>query len=412
MKILKNLFIIFILPVIMLYILMPSQFAFSPADGEIYEGIDVSSWQRQIDFEKVKQSGIEIVYIKASEGFTLVDPYFERNYFEAKKNGLKVGFYHYVTARSVVDAITQARFFVSNVAGKTADCKLAMDFESFGDLSIYEINQIGLAFIKEVEALSDKKAVLYSNTYTARTIFSGHLTKYPLWVAQYEVENPTPNGKWDTWAGWQYTSKGNVDGINGYVDRDKYTKEMFLSNKDIPIENPENKPDIPTIDKTITITIQWGDTLSYLANRYCTTVDELVRLNNIKNPNLIYAGAKLIIPVKECAPDTDDENYEGQSNIYIVKKGDTLSQIALNFNTTVSEIAKMNNIKNVNLIYIGQILNIPSSTNQPQKIIYTIQRGDTLWSISRRYGVSIAYLVMQNRIQNPNLIYAGNTLII
>lgn len=412
MKKLKTILIILILPIITLYILSPQALAFEPTYKEIYEGIDVSSWQREIDFEKVKKSGIEIVYIKSSEGFSLVDPYFERNYSEAKKNDLKIGFYHYVTARSVEQAIRQARFFISNIAGKTPDCRLAMDFENFGDLSTYEINQIGLAFIKEVEYLSNKQAVVYSNTYTARTIFEGELTKYPLWVAQYQVSNPTQNGKWPTWAGWQYTSMGNVDGINGYVDRDKYTKEMFLNNQNIPVEKHDNKPDIPTIDKTITITIQWGDTLSALAQRYCTTVDELVRLNNIKNPNLIYAGAKLIIPVKECAPDIDNENNTSQGNIYIVKKGDTLSRIALKFNTTVRELARLNNIRNVNLIYIGQILQIPAQTNPSNQIIYTIQRGDTLWSISRRYGVSIAQIVMQNRIQNPNLIYAGNKLII
>lgn len=412
MKIIKLTLIVIFLPIIAIYILTPQAIAFSPTYDDLIEGIDVSSWQREIDFEKVKRSGIEIVYIKSSEGFTLVDPYFERNYSEAKKNGLKVGFYHYVTARSVEQAIRQARFFVSNIAGKVPDCKLAMDFESFGDLSKYEINQIGLAFIKEVEFLSNKEAIVYSNTYTARTIFEGALTKYPLWVAQYQVSNPTPNGNWPTWAGWQYTSKGNVDGINGYVDRDKFTKEMYLNNQDTPVENPDNKPDIPTVDKIITITIQWGDTLSGIARGYCTTVDELVKLNNIKNPNLIYAGAKLLIPVKECAPDINDEDSTSQGNIYIVKKGDTLSQIALRFNTTVSELARLNNIRNVNLIYIGQIIRIPSQTNQVGKIIYTIQRGDTLWAISRRYGVPIAQIVMQNRIQNPNLIYAGNKLII
>ena len=398
-----------------LFILIRPTYAFSPSSDVIYDGIDVSSWQRDIDFEQVKNSGIDIVYIKSSEGFTLVDPYFEQNYENAKANGLKVGFYHYVTARSVDSALRQARFFVSNISGKSPDCKLAMDFESFGDLSIDEINEIGLAFIQEVESLSGLDAIVYSNTYTARTIFSGELTNYPLWVAQYGVDWPTPNGKWDTWAGWQYTSMGSVPGINGNVDRDQFTKDMFLSSGDIPVPDPDDPDDPDTPDDpqtgTTTIIIQWGDTLSQLAIDYNTTVEELVRLNNIANPNLIYAGDTLIVPTKETNPGGNSGSTSDEV-VYIVKRGDTLSQIALNFGTTVSAIAQRNNIQNVNLIYVGQRLIIPLGSSNSGKIVYTIKWGDTLWGLSRRFGVPIATIVMQNRIQNPNLIYAGDTLII
>ena len=406
-NILKIIIILLALPIFCLYILSTSTYGFSPTGSVRYEGIDVSSWQGDIDFQQVKRSGIEMVYIKSSEGFTLVDSYMERNYLKAKESGLKVGFYHYVTARSVDAALKQAQFFVSNVSNKNYDCKLAMDFESFGNLNINEINQIGLAFIKEVERLSGKEAVLYSNTYTARTIFTGELIKYPLWVAQYRVSKPTANGKWNTWAGWQYTSTGSVPGISGNVDRDIFTEEMLLSTSN----NPTPSPVPPTTSETTTIIIKWGDTLSALAIQYNTTVAELVRLNNISNPNLIYAGNTLIVPIKEVIPDRDEDTTSGET-IYIVKRGDTLSRIAQKFGTTVNAIAKMNGIKNVNLIYTGQRLIIPSNISNSGKIVYKIRWGDTLWSISRRYGVPIATLVRQNNIKNPNLIYAGNTLII
>ena len=179
---------------------------------------------------------------------------------------------------------------------------------------------------------------------------------------------------------------------------------MFLSSE--PTPKPEPGPSPEPMD-TITIIIKWGDTLSQLALDYDTTVEELVELNNIENPNLIYAGDTLLVPANGSSQGgTSDET------IYIVKKGDTLSQIALDFGTTVNAIARRNNIKNVNLIYPGQVLIIPSSSGNTNYIIYKIQYGDTLWSISRRYGVSIAYLVRLNRIPNPNLIYAGNTLLI
>lgn len=183
-----------------MYILIGPVYAFGPASQEIYQGIDVSGWQGSIDYNQVKNAGIDIVYMKASEGTGFVDPYFNQNYANAKSNGLKVGFYHYVTARSTEDAIAEARFFVSVISGKTPDCRLAMDFESFGSLNVAEINEIGLTFMQTVQNLSQKEMVIYSDTSNASSRFGGELTNYPLWVAQYGVEEPTPNGNWNSWA--------------------------------------------------------------------------------------------------------------------------------------------------------------------------------------------------------------------
>ena len=390
-----------------MYILIAPVYAFSPSSDTIYDGIDVSGWQESIDYVQVKNSGIEIVYMKSSEGSNFVDPYFSQNYTNAKANGLKVGFYHYLTARSVEEAIEEARFFVAIISGKNPDCRLAMDFESFGNLSVEEINEIGLTFMKTVENLSGKEVIIYSNTNDAINVFSGELTNYPLWVAQYEVEEPTPNGKWSTWSGWQYTDLGEIEGINGYVDRDRFTKEVFLEDTS-PVSVPENTT-IPAAGRTTTIIVQRGDTLTELALKYNTTVTRLVELNNIANPNLIYTGQTLIVPSGESALDTDGNSTSGQT-IYIVKSGDTLNKIALQYGTTVVAIAQENSIRNINLIYVGQRLIIPTNRNDLGHTLYKIRSGDTLWSISRKYGVSIATIVRLNRIQNPNLIYAGDIL--
>jgi len=390
-----------------MYILIAPVYAFSASSDVIYEGIDVSGWQGSINYEQVKNSGIEIVYMKSSEGSNFVDPYFNQNYTNAKDNNLKIGFYHYVTAKSEEEAIEEAKFFVSTIVGKRPDCRLAMDFESFGDLSIDEINEIGLTFMKTVENLSGKEVIIYSNTNDAINVFSGELTNYPLWVAQYQVEQPTPNGKWSTWAGWQYTDLGEISGINGYVDRDKFTKEVFLEDtSSVPL--PENTT-APAAGGTTTIIVQRGDTLSRLALKYNTTVSRLVELNNIANPNLIYTGQTLIVPSGETVADSDGNSTSGQT-IYIVKSGDTLNKIASEFGSNAIAIARENNIRNINLIYVGQRLIIPTNRNDLGHILYKIRRGDTLWSISRKYGVSIATIVRLNRIQNPNLIYAGETL--
>ena len=92
--------------------------------GSSYQGIDVSNWQGYIDYARVKQSGIDIVYIKASQGTTRKDPYFETNYQNAKANGLKVGLYHYVTATTVEGARAEARFFASVISRKKSGLQI------------------------------------------------------------------------------------------------------------------------------------------------------------------------------------------------------------------------------------------------------------------------------------------------
>ena len=254
--------------------------------------------------------------------------------------------------------------------------------------------------MQEVKRLSGKDVIIYSNAYNASNTFGYDLMVYPIWVAQYEVSKPTVNSNWNSWAGWQYTDKGEVPGISVYVDRNKFTKEVFLDDKS---EIPNNNSNKPT-EKYINITIPYGATLSGIALQYNTTVSELARINNISNPNLIYAGSSLKIPVS-----SDNSNCTN-SITYVVKSGDTLSQIALNYNTTVEEIAYLNNIRNVNLIYPGQILYITTSSCDMSHTLYVVKKGDTLWGISRRFGVSIARIIMLNRISNPNLIYPGNVL--
>ena len=73
-------------------------YALTPASNPQYQGIDVSNWQGYIDYRQVRESGIEVVYIKASQGSNIKDAYFDINYENAKANGLKVGFYHFLTA--------------------------------------------------------------------------------------------------------------------------------------------------------------------------------------------------------------------------------------------------------------------------------------------------------------------------
>ena len=389
---------------ILMIIFSNSIYGFSPSDSKLYNGIDVSSWQGYIDFSKVKNDGIDVVYIKATEGTYYTDPYFMQNYNNAKANGLKVGFYHYLTARTNEQAIDEARFFVSTISSTSPDCRLAMDFEVFGSLTPYEVTNISNTFLEEVKKLSGKDVVIYSNSYSAKATFGIELTKYPLWVANYYVENPSPNGKWENWVGFQYTDIGVVSGISGNVDKDYFTNGIFLSeNTEVP--EVENKPTCDGL-QSIVYTVEYGDTLSSIAYRYGTTVAEIIKLNGIENPNLIYVGQKVII---RCSEDKINQTTE----TYMVKYGDTLSDIAYKYGTTVQNLVSLNGIKNPNLIYVNQILkvtsNIVSNSNQ---VVYTVKYGDTLSGIAYKYGTTIQNLVSINKISNPNLIFVGQKVVI
>jgi LysM repeat protein len=95
---------------------------------------------------------------------------------------------------------------------------------------------------------------------------------------------------------------------------------------------------------------------------------------------------------------------------HTVKPGDTLTAIARTYNSTVSNILKFNSIPNPNLISVGQKVIVPLSP--PEAIIYTVKRGDTLYSIAKRYGTSVSNLAKFNYLSPPYTIYPGQALVV
>lgn len=324
--------------------------ALSCTNVEAVQGIDVSEWQGYIEYDKVKNEQIEVVYIKSSQGRNITDPYFETNYNNAKANGLKVGFYHFLTARTIEEAREEAEYFCSVISGKNPDCKLAMDFEEFGSLGAEEINEIASEFLRKVEELTKKEVIIYSDVYNAENIFSKELIdKYPIWIAEYGVSSPSYTGDW---VGFQYTNSGIINGVNGYVDRDEFRNGIFLSSTGEIGTTPNYKNEI------ITYVVKRGDTLSEIAQRYGTTVNQIAGLNGIRNVNLIFIGQNLKIDVTEGLNANTNMIYETNHYIYTIKRGDTLSGIAMKFGVSIDSIAQLNNIKDINLIYAGERLRI------------------------------------------------------
>ena len=376
--------------------LVPAR-AITPSGGRQYRGIDISEFQGEIDFEEVRRSGIEAVYIRVGAG-EYTDEYFAENYERAKAAGLKIGFYHYVTARSVEEGRRQARFFASLAAGREPDMRLAMDFEYFGSLSVSQINAISEAYLDELTALTRREAVIYSDLSNARNIFSRALAeKYPLWAAQYGADEPSANGKWREWVGFQYTDEGRVGGIYGNVDRNIFTEGIFLS--DSWRIDGEKRTTVRARTRTLTVYVRAGDTLWAIAREYGTTVEAIARENRIVDPNRIFAGERLRItlPVRGSGEE-----------IYNVRRGDTPISIAGKFGVTLSALEDRNELERGETIYAGDKLSIPGAGMSGE--FYVVRPGDTLFYISRRTGVPIRTLVGINRIKDPDLIYAGEHL--
>lgn len=196
--------------------------------GPQYDGIDISRWQGgSIDFARVKEAGYGIVYIRAGGGGDYTDPDFERNYTEAKAAGMQIGFYYYVDAENETEAGEQAAHFASLVRDKEPDCRPAMEFVIDG-LDNATVNRLALAFLQRAEELSGFAMCVYTNAYNAGNVYSGAITAYPLWIAEYDVERPSDIGTWTAWAGWQYDASASVPGVDGNVDRDIFTNGIFL----------------------------------------------------------------------------------------------------------------------------------------------------------------------------------------
>ncbi|WP_404334252.1 LysM peptidoglycan-binding domain-containing protein [Planococcus rifietoensis] len=158
-----------------------------------------------------------------------------------------------------------------------------------------------------------------------------------------------------------------------------------------------------------TYTAKAGDTLYSIARKYNVTVAALAKANNITNYNLIRVGQVLVIPGT-----TAPTPPPATSVKYTVKAGDTLYSIASKYNTTVAAIASANKITNINLISVGQVLIIPVKQAPPPvtTVKYTVKAGDTLYSIARKYNTTVTAIAKANNITNVNSIRVGQVLII
>lgn len=294
------------------------------------KGIDVSVWQGQIDWNKVKQAGVGFAILRIGYGMyeNQKDKTFERNYQEATRVNIPVGVYHYSYAKSVDEAMKEAELVLKWLAGRKLQLPVYFDIEddSQKGLGKETLNNMCKAFCNRIER-AGYWAGIYSNKYWATSIISGQELgkEYTYWIAQYS-DKCTYDGEYSI---WQYSSTGKIAGIEGNVDLNEMVKDIIQSN-DKPKEPQVTKSIVDLANEVIagkwgngedrkkalgslynevqakvneilgdkqpvTYTVKAGDTLSSIAQKYGTTYQELARKNNILDPNLIYVGQKIII---------------------------------------------------------------------------------------------------------------------
>lgn len=172
-------------------------------------------------------------------------------------------------------------------------------------------------------------------------------------------------------------------------------------------------------------TVKSGDTLSGIASQYNTTVNQIVSLNQLSNPNLIYVGQVLKLKNSQTTNSSSSSSSSTAATTagtYTVKAGDTLSAIASRYSTSSSTLASLNSLSNPNLIYVGQVLKVSSNASTSSSTSssanstvttaasYTVKSGDTLSAIAAKYGTTYQALASANSISNPNDIYVGQVI--
>jgi lysozyme len=198
-------------------------------------GIDVSHWQGNVDFSKVKAEGVDFVYIKSTDGLKGMDPLAVSHGQSAKAAGLKVGYYHFAEMNDpnvLVDAKAEATAFSKALSILPAyDILPVLDLETNkSNLTSELVREWVQTFVDTMKSLGHN-IILYSyapfiNQYFPKDHTFGYL---PLWLAQYTTaEVPSiPNG-WTHYTIWQYSNQGTVDGVAGYCDVNK-ALDYFLT---------------------------------------------------------------------------------------------------------------------------------------------------------------------------------------
>lgn len=321
------------------------------------QGLDVSEFQGNIDWTQVKKAGFQFAMLRAGYGYRTPDQQFRRNAAECNRIGFPAGAYWFCYALSPEDAIQEADGCVEVISPYRMEYPICYDIEQASvnyaaqngvTITPELATQIVTAFCNRIEERG-YFAMYYSNQDFLNTYLPWEMAhRYALWYAHYDKRYDGID------CGiWQFTNTGSVPGISGNVDLDTSFADYAAIIRQAGLNHLDSKPAPPPTPTPppadyITYVVQPGDTLSEIAERYGTTYQTLAALNNISDPNLIHPGQTIRIP----------ENSGSSARYYTIRPGDTLSEIAERFGTSVTTLMSLNGITNPDLIYAGNTIRI------------------------------------------------------
>ena len=200
---------------------MPSRDVEAP-----YDGIDISSYQGYIDWNKVSSDkNIRFVYIKSTEGATYRSPHYAYNVTQARRNGMLVGSYHYLTSSSTIDE--QFNNFSTFALKSVQDLVPMLDVEVRGDWSRSQLIDSVDKFCTLVKHHYGVEPMIYSTMGFYNRNLTPHFNKHRLYIGRYANEQPEIN-----WEGqytiWQFSETGIIPGIDAYVDLCRFHKDSWL----------------------------------------------------------------------------------------------------------------------------------------------------------------------------------------
>lgn len=201
------------------------------------QGIDVSHYQGRIDWERVaSEDNVKFAYIKATEGASLVDEFYLRNLYGAKRAGIPVGVYHFY--RPNVSMVTQLQNFRSVVEPWQHDLVPVIDVEKRGKGSLSQFHSGLRAFLREVEKFYGVKPIIYTGVNFYARYLEGQFTGYRFMVARYADEFPGLSEDVPIVL-WQYSSTAQVAGIKGHVDRSVFLDRYSVADIMLPSNERE-----------------------------------------------------------------------------------------------------------------------------------------------------------------------------
>lgn len=330
-------------------------------------GIDVSHWQGNIDWERVKNGGVNFAIIKAGgsdDGF-YTDSNFEKNYANAKAVGMPVGAYYFVGKdfTSTEDGVIDARMFLNIIKGKQFEYPVYVDIEITDPAQEVGVTDAAIAFCKEMEREGYFVGIYGSDlsTFDSR-LENERLDAFSKWVARYGGE-PQYVKNYDM---WQYSSSGQVPGIYGAVDMNishvDYTSVIkgngfngFTINT-----NPDVLPVVEIEEHRVGETVNFegifatSEDSEVLKPLYTTGKITSIR-QGARNPYLINDGMGWVNDSVIVTPSNE--------TTYVVQSGDSLWSIAtdkLGNGQRYKEIANLNGISDPSKIYVGTTLRIPA----------------------------------------------------